>query len=138
MLEQFFAVSSSLHFTGTSNFFDNVKSTNKKQKHAHGAGATYVTNNTVLNFHGTNNFINNSANNEGGAIYTSHNTVVTFSGTSNFISNYVHRGSVYGTGGAIYTHDNVVLIFDGTNQQLSRIRWCSLCRNQHLTDIHWN
>ena len=52
MLEQFFAVSSSLHFTGTSNFFDNVKSTNKKQKYAHGGGATYITNNTVLNFHG--------------------------------------------------------------------------------------
>ena len=95
------AVASSLHFTGTSNFFDNVKSANKKQKHAHGGGATYVTNNTVLNFHGTNNFINNSANNKGGAIYTTHNTVLTFTGTSNFINNYVHRGSELHAGGAI-------------------------------------
>ena len=109
------AVASSLHFTGTNNFFDNVKSTNKMDEHAHGGGAAYVTNNTVLNFHGTNNFINNSANNKGGAIYTSHNTVLTFTGTSNFMSNYVHRGSVHGTGGAIYTHDNVVLTFNGTN-----------------------
>ena len=45
------AVASSLHFTGTNNFIDNVKSANKKQKHAHGGGAIYVTNNTVLNFH---------------------------------------------------------------------------------------
>ena len=109
------AVASSLHFTGTSNFFDNVKSANKKHKHAQGGGATYVTNNSVLNFHGTNNFINNSANNKGGAIYTSHNTVVTFSGTSNFISNYVHRGSELGAGGAIYTHGNAVLTFNGNN-----------------------
>ena len=87
------AVGSSLHFTGTNNFFDNVKS------------ATYVTNNTV-NFHGTNNFINNSAANKGGAMYTSHNSVLTFTGTSNFISNYVHGGSVRGIGGAIYTHGN--------------------------------
>ena len=109
-----FAVASSLHFTGVSNFIDNVKSTNKEQ-YAHGGGgggAIYVTNNTVLNFHGTNNFINNSAN-HGGAIYTSHNTVLTFIGTSNFISNYVH--SIRGTGGAIYTHDNVVLTFNGAN-----------------------
>ena len=108
------AISSSLHFTGTSNFFDNVKSTNKKHEHAHGGGATYVTNNSVLNFHGTNNFINNSANNEGGAIYTSHNTLLTFTGTSNFINNYVHRGSVR-TGGAIYIHGNAVLTFNGTS-----------------------
>ena len=44
------AVASSLHFTGTSYFFDNVKSANKKHKDAHGGGATYVTNNTVLYF----------------------------------------------------------------------------------------
>ena len=56
------AISSSLHFTGTSNFLDNVSSANKKQKHAHGGGATYVTNNNFLNFHGTNNLINSSAN----------------------------------------------------------------------------
>ena len=105
-----FAVASSLHFSGVSNFIDNVKSTNKEQNHAHGGGAIYVTNNTVLNFHGTNSFVNNSANNKGGAIYTSHNTVLTFTGTSNFISNYVR-----GPGGAIYTHDNVVLTFNGTN-----------------------
>ena len=108
-----FAVASSLHFTGVSNFIDNVKSTKKKQNHAHGGGAIYVTNNTILNFHGTNNFINNSANNKGGAIYTSHNTVLTFTGTSNFISNYVY--SIRGTGGAIYTHSNAVLTFTETN-----------------------
>ena len=71
-----FAVASSLHFTGTSNFVDNVKSTKKKQNHAHGGGAIYVTNNIVVSFHGTNNFINNSANNKGGAIYASHNTIL--------------------------------------------------------------
>ena len=107
-----FAVASLLHFTGTSNFVDNVKSAKKKQNHAHGGGAIYVTNNTVLNFHGTSNFINNSANNKGGAIYTSHNTVLTFTGTSNFISNYVH--SIHGTGGAIYTEYNPVLTFTET------------------------
>ena len=108
-----FAVASSLHFSGVSNFIDNVKSTKKKQNHAHGGGAIYVTNNTVVSFHGTNNFINNSANNKGGAIYTSHNTVLTFIGTSNFTSNYVYRGRVIG--GAIYTHGNAVLTFNGTN-----------------------
>ena len=109
------AVASSLHFTGTSNFFDNVKSATKKQKHAHGGGAIYVTNNTVLSFHGTNNFINNSANHKGGAIYTSHITIFTFSGTSNFIRNYVDRGSELSAGGAIYTHGNAVLTFNGNN-----------------------
>ena len=108
-----FAVASSLHFSGVSNFVDNVKSTKKKQNHAHGGGAIYVTNNTVVSFHGTNNFINNSANNKGGAIYTSHNTVITFIGTSNFINNYLH--GIRGPGGAIYTHDNVVLTFNGNN-----------------------
>ena len=110
-----FAVASSFHFTVTSNFVDNVKSAKKKQNHAHGGGAIYVTNNTILNFHGTNNFINNSANNKGGAIYASHNTVLTFTGTSNFISNYVHSGSIGGIGGAIYTHGNAVFNFIGTN-----------------------
>ena len=111
-----FAVASSLHFTGVSNFsnfVDNVKSAKKRQNHAHGGGAIYVTNNTILNFHGNNNFINNSADYGGGAIYTSHNTVVTFTGTSNFISNYVL--SIRSTGGAIYTHSNAVLTFTGTN-----------------------
>ena len=114
-----FAVASSLHFTGVSNFIDNVKSAKKRQNHAHGGGggAIYVTNNTVLSFHGTNNFINNSANNKGGAIYTSHNTVLTFIGTSNFTSSYVH--SKRGTGGAIYTHDNAVLTFTGTSNFIS-------------------
>ena len=46
------AVASSLHFTGISNFVENVKSTNKEQYYANGGGAIYVTNNTVLNFHG--------------------------------------------------------------------------------------
>ena len=114
-----FAVASSLHFSGVSNFIDNVKSTKKKQNHAHGGGggAIYVTNNTVVSFHGTNNFINNSANNKGGAIYTSRNTVLTFIGTSNFTSNYVH--SMRGTGGAIYTHGNAVLTFNGTSNFIS-------------------
>ena len=110
-----FAVSSSLLFTGTNNFFDNVKSTNKMDEQAHGGGATYVTNNSVLNFHGTNNFINNTANYTGGAIYASHNTILTFTGTSNFISNYVYTDSAHCDGGAIYTHRNAVLTFNGTN-----------------------
>ena len=109
-----FAVASSLHFSGVSNFIDNVKSTNKKQNHAHGGGAIYVTNNTVLNFHGTNNFINNSAN-IGGAIYAAANSSLRFKGTSNFSHNsaYIHGG------GAIFTEDNAVLAFNGTSNFIS-------------------
>ena len=41
-------------------------------------GAIYASENTVLSFNGTNNFINNSADlfGEGGSIYASENTVL--------------------------------------------------------------
>ena len=70
-----------------------------------------MTNNTVLTFYGTNNFINNSADNGGGAIFASDITVLAFTGTNTFIGNHVNRSD----GGAIYTYNNVVLTFNGTN-----------------------
>ena len=95
------AVASSLQFTGTNNFFDNVNSAGKIQKHGgHAvgtAGAIYITSNSVLTLHGTNNFINNSADNGGGAIYSSLNTVLFFSGTNNISGNHANRRD----GGAI-------------------------------------
>ena len=75
-------------------------------------GAIIAYNNTVLNFSGINNFINNSAR-SGGAIYTSHNTVLSFNGTSNFINNSGGEGSA---GGAIYILINATIrTCSGTN-----------------------
>ena len=104
------AVASSLHFTGTNNFLDNVNSANKKRQHGGYAlgvgGAIYISNNAVLTFNGTNNFVNNSAKRNGGAIYAKTNISLTFIGTNNLAGV---------NGGAIYTLDNVVLVFIGTN-----------------------
>ena len=131
------AVASSLHFNGTNNFFDNVKSAmlangrtvggggaihiNNTALTFHGknnfinnsagfGGAIYTSPNTVLTFHGSNNFIGNSADNDGGAILTSHGTILTFNGTTNFINNSV----LLGDGGAIITH-STEFTFNGTN-----------------------
>ena len=108
------AVASSLHFTGTNNFLDNVNSANKKRQHGGYAlgvgGAIYISNNAVLTFNGTNNFVNNSAKRNGGAIYAKTNISLTFIGTNNFSNNLAGVN-----GGAIYTLDNVVLVFIGTN-----------------------
>ena len=43
--------------------------------------------NVVINFHGLNNFISNSAIQCGGAIYTDNNSTLTFNGTTNFTNN---------------------------------------------------
>ena len=73
-------------------------------------GAIWASHNTVLNFSGINNFINNAAYTVGGAICISGNTVLHFSGTTSFINNSADSG------GAIYTEigDNTVLSFNGT------------------------
>ena len=97
------AFKSTLTFTGNTNFLRNSKVS------PIGLGsAIHIMENAVLNFHGTNNFINNS----GSAIYTSLNTVLNFTGTSNFIGNHA---TGYNVGGAIYALQNVTLTFNGTN-----------------------
>ena len=78
-------------------------------------GAIYVSRITVLNFSGTDNFINNSAAGDGGAIYV-HNTQVSFSGSSNFINNSAARN-----GGAIYTSHNTRVSFSGTSNLINNV-----------------
>ena len=98
------AVNSNLTFIGNTAFLRN-----SKKRHTIGVhSAIHITENAVLTFNGTNNFINNSGN----AIYTSHNTVLNFTGTSNFIGNHVNR---FNGGSAIYASRNVTLTFNGTN-----------------------
>ena len=80
---------------------------NRALEHAsYGIGAIFAYINAVLNFDGTNNFINNSAR-YGGTIVAYNNTVLRFSGTSNFIKNTARYG------GAIFTYGNTVLNFSG-------------------------
>ena len=71
-------------------------------------GAMYTTG--VISLSGISNFISNSAVYGGGAIYTSRNTVLRFKGTNNFINNSVRR-----LGGAIYTSEKMTLSFNGTS-----------------------
>ena len=67
--------------------------------------------NVIVTFNGTNNLINNLANNnDGGAISAQENTLLSFNGTSYFR----HDSAVHDCGGAISTHNNVVLSFSGT------------------------
>ena len=73
----------------------------------HDGGAIVAINNSVLNFIGTNNFINNSGYWSGGAIYQ-YDNIVTFSRTSNFKNNSASSG------GAICANFNSLLIFSGT------------------------
>ena len=94
------AFRSNLTFTGNTTFFENC---------AYDGGAIYASNNTVLIFEGTSNFIRNSAGSIGGAIYTSQTTLLLFNGTSNFIGNTALFSS-----GAIYTRSNCTLTFYGT------------------------
>ena len=94
------AFHSNLTFTGNTTFFENC---------AYDGGAIYASNNTVLIFEGTSNFIRNSAGSIGGAIYTSQTTLLLFNGTSNFIGNTALFSS-----GAIYTRSNCTLTFYGT------------------------
>ena len=72
-------------------------------------GAIFASQNTVLTFSGTSNFINNSAY-SGGAIYTEY-SVVRFNGTNHFINNSAYDGN----GGAIATN-STVLTLNGTSQ----------------------
>ena len=110
------ASDSNLTFTGNTTFLDNSASYGQclRLVVAGGGSAIYVSDNTVLNFSGTSNFINNSAHKSGGAIYASDNTELNFNGVSNFINN-----SADGDGGAIYTEYNAVLSFNGTNNFIS-------------------
>ena len=101
---------SSLNFTGTNNFFDNVNSaTLANGRTAGGGGAIHITRNALLTLHGRNNFINNSAS-FGGAIYTVSHENVTFKGNNRFSGN----SAVYG-GGAIYAKGKTSLTFIGTS-----------------------
>ena len=89
-------------------------------------GAIVTSDNSVLNFNGINNFINNSAYHDGGAIYTSDNTVVNFNGINKFINNSADlgRGGVISALSSISILDNTVLNFIGisnfTNNSASR------------------
>ena len=101
-------VNSNVAFTGNTTFFNNSILYNSTNIDC-GGGAIQSSDNSILSFNGTSNFINNSAG-YGGAIYTSYNTVLRFNGITNFINN-----SALGSGGTIYSSDNVVLSFNGTN-----------------------
>ena len=96
--------SSNLKFTRNITLYENI---DNKLRESEG-GAIFTSDNSVLNFSGINNFINNSAKG-GGAIFTSDNTVVNFSGINNFINNSAEGG------GAIYIFHNNVSNFNGTN-----------------------
>ena len=100
-----YALSSNLTFLGNTTF---LKNSNSYAGVAGNGGAICASQNTVVSFNGTCNFINNSAV-IGGAIYTSQNTVVNFHGINNFINNSASSGG----GGAIYTSDNTILSFTG-------------------------
>ena len=97
------ASDSNLTFTGNTSFLDNSETFGQWS-----GGAIYASHNTVLNFSGINNFINNLASDAGGAICLSENTVLSLSGINNF------NNSAGKLGGAIYTSPNTVLSFDGT------------------------
>ena len=98
------AHSGNLKFTGNTTFHENIDNKLVESK----GGAIFTSDNSVVNFSGINNFINNSAKG-GGAIFTSDNTVVNFSGINNFINNSATGG------GAIGTSDNTVVNFSGIN-----------------------
>ena len=103
------AVHSNLIFTGNTTFLENSAiCTSFSERFYWGAILTY--NNTIINFNGTSNFINNSADSNGGAILTYNNTIINFNGTSNFINN-----SADSNGGAILTYDNTIINFNGTS-----------------------
>ena len=102
------AFNSSLTFTGNATFLENKATYRKPHSNISSGGAIYASENVVLCFSGTSNFINNTAH-KGGALYALENVVLSFIGTNNFINNSAYQG------GAIFTLDNTVLIFDGAN-----------------------
>ena len=107
------AINSSLSFSGTNNFINNINSVSNGGGPlvGVGGGAIYITNDAVLTLHGTNSFINNSAERYGGAIYASDNTVLIFTRTTKFSSNSAKYG-----GGAIYAEMTTSLAFTGTSE----------------------
>ena len=106
------AVHSNLMFTGNTTFLENsaiyFRKCTEFSGYFIGGGAIY-TYDTVINFNGTSNFINNSADRSGGAIFTYYNTIINFNGTSNFINNSAIEG------GAICTWNNTIINFNGTS-----------------------
>ena len=104
------AFSSNLIFTGNTTFLEN----RAQLDYCGGSGgAIFALSNTVLNFTGTSNIINNSASVSGGAIYVE-NTVLSFNGISNFINN-----SAAARGGAIFALQDNVLSFNKTTNFIS-------------------
>ena len=97
------ALDSNLTFIGITTFLENA------------GGAISASYNTVLNFNGTSNFINNSAGDDGGAISTTDNAVLNFNGINNFVNNLAEDG------GAISMSDNAVLSFNGTNNFINNL-----------------
>ena len=108
------ALRSRLTFTGNTTFLGNNAIYN-------GGGAIYASDNTIISFNGTSNFISNSAY-DGGAIYTIDNTMLSFNGTNYFINNSAYNGA----GGAICTLTNAVLSFVGTNKFINNSAYKSL------------
>ena len=105
------AVHSNLIFTGNTTFLENSAIyTSFSECFYWGAILTYI--NTIINFNGTSNFINNSADSgAGGAIVTYYNTIINFNGASNFINNSADSGA----GGAIVTYYNTIINFNGAS-----------------------
>ena len=89
------AFGSNLTFTGNTTFLNN--SAGLIEEFACCAGVINALDNTVFNFSGINNFINNLGGGNGGATYILNYTVL---GTSNFINNFAYSGA------AIYASDN--------------------------------
>ena len=96
------ALSSNIAITGNTNFLENVAFSSEDND---GGGAIYASDNTVVHFNGSSNFVNNSAY-QGGAICTYSSTTLTFSGTINFTNNGPHKSrALHGDtarGGGVY------------------------------------
>ena len=96
------ALSSNVTITGNANFFENVAFSSEDND---GGGAIYASNNTLVHFNGSSNFVNNSAY-QGGAICSYFSATLTFSGTINFINNGPHKSrTLHGNtarGGGVY------------------------------------
>ena len=134
------AVHSNLMFTGNTTFLENsaIYFRNFKNFLSRFNWGAIFTYNTIINFNGTSNFINNSANHlglGGGAILTYDNTIINFNGTSNFINN-----SADGEGGAIFTNNNTIINFNGTSNFINNSAdWIggAICTSDNTT-INFN
>ena len=107
-------LNSYLTFTGNIIFLENSATFYGPMS---GGGAIYTANHFILSFNGTNNFISNTADNDGrgGAIYATTNTVLIFFGSNNFINNSADYGS--GGGGAIFAYS--IINFTGTTNLIN-------------------